>query len=253
MVYFISDLHFGHQKCIDYGGRPFSCVDEMDEALIANWNRRVKSGDTVYVMGDLVWESCDPLKYIRRLNGKKILIAGNHDFKWLKRQGMATEGKDGNVEFRDYFEYFNKIAQYVEIVIDGVRITLCHYPMLEWRASRKFGSFLIHGHIHNSPDRKYVPIWLLPHALNAGVDVNGFVPVTFDELIENNERYKLSVLDNPIDKAMFLASKYHMRHHCGGIRTPRRNRNRFIGFFFFCAVFVLAVAVGIVGENQVQK
>ena len=42
-------------------------------------------------------------------------------------------------------------------------------------------------------------------------------------------------------------------HHYGRIRTPRQ-RNRIFGFFFFCAVFVLAaVAVGVIGENQVQK
>ncbi len=44
-----------------------------------------------------------------------------------------------------------------------------------------------------------------------------------------------------------------MVHHNRGIRTPRL-RNRFIGFFFFCAVFVLAaVSVGVIGEYQVQK
>lgn len=214
MIYFISDLHLGHKNCIDFCSRPFSDINEMDEALICNWNKRVKDDDTVYIVGDLVWESSDPLKYLSRLNGNKILIVGNHDIKWLKRQGMAIEDKDGSVEFRDYSEYFNKIAQYVEIVHDGMRITLCHYPMLEWRASRKLGSkklgYLIHGHIHNSRDRKYVPLLVLPHALNAGADINCYVPATFDELIENNEKYKLSALNDPVDKAMFLASKYHM-------------------------------------------
>lgn len=27
-------------------------------------------------------------------------------------------------------------------------------------------------------------------ALNAGVDINGFAPVTFEELVENNRRFK---------------------------------------------------------------
>ncbi|MDE7165189.1 MAG: metallophosphoesterase family protein [Clostridiales bacterium] len=204
MIFFTSDLHLGHKNCIDYCDRPFSDVQEMDEALINNWNKRVKNGDTVYVVGDLVWESRDPLKYISRLNGKKVLIVGNHDIKWLKRQGMAKANDDGSVEFRDYFEYFTKIAQYVEIMLDGVRITLCHYPMLEWRDSRKIGSkklgYLIHGHIHNSRERKYLPMWLLPHALNAGADINGYAPVTFDELKVNNEAFKRSALESYTDK-----------------------------------------------------
>ncbi|MDE7108140.1 MAG: metallophosphoesterase family protein [Clostridiales bacterium] len=214
MVYFTSDLHLGHKNCIDFCARPFASVDDMDEALISGWNNRVKNDDTVYIVGDLVWESSDPLKYLSRLNGKKILIVGNHDIKWLKRYGMAAVADDGHVEFRDYSEYFINIAQYVEISLDGVAITLCHYPMLEWKASRKVGSkkvgYLIHGHSHNSRDKKYTPLWLLPHALNAGTDVNNYAPATFDELVKNNEAFKLSALNSPVDKAQFLASKYHL-------------------------------------------
>ena len=214
MIYFISDLHFGHKNCISMCDRPFADVDEMDAALINAWNGRVKKDDTVYLVGDLLWEKCDIKDYIPRLNGKKILIAGNHDFKWLKRAGMAKRVDDDHVEFCDYAEYFTYIAQYAEIRLDGIPITLCHYPMLEWKASRKLGSqklgYLIHGHIHNSRDSKYSPVWLLPHALNAGADVNGFTPVTFDELIRNNEKFKLWALTDNIDKALFLARKYHL-------------------------------------------
>lgn len=28
------------------------------------------------------------------------------------------------------------------------------------------------------------------NVLNAGVDINGFIPVTFDELVENNQNFK---------------------------------------------------------------
>lgn len=211
MIYFTSDLHLGHSNSIRISSRPFSDVEEMDEALISAWNKRISNDDTVYIVGDLVWESKDPFVYLPRLNGKKILIAGNHDFKWLIRYGMACVAQDGSVEFRDYSEYFTKIAQFAEITIDGEQVTLCHYPMLEWKASRRYGGYLIHGHIHNCRDKKYVPLWVLPHALNAGVDINGYMPVTFDELIDNNQKYKLAVLDSAADRALFLASKYHMR------------------------------------------
>ena len=41
MVYFTSDLHFGHANVIGLCSRPFADVEQMDRALIENWNRRV--------------------------------------------------------------------------------------------------------------------------------------------------------------------------------------------------------------------
>ena len=56
MVFFTSDLHFGHGKIIDHCGRPFSSVEEMDRVMIENWNRRVRKNDKVYIVGDIVWD-----------------------------------------------------------------------------------------------------------------------------------------------------------------------------------------------------
>ena len=50
---------------------------------------------------------------------------------------------------------------------------------------------MVFGHIHNSTDMDF---WSMiqgnPQILNAGVDVNGFQPVTLPELIENNKVFK---------------------------------------------------------------
>jgi hypothetical protein len=43
------------------------------------------------------------------------------------------------------------------------------------------------------------------NALNAGVDINGFRPVTFDELLENNRRFKLDALSSDEDKRLLLS------------------------------------------------
>ena len=82
--------------------------------------------------------------------------------------------------------------EYLEL--DNKLVTLCHYPMLEWMRSRyninqdDSKAFLIHGHIHNKRDNVTYQIIkeYLPCALNAGVDINGFMPVTFEELLINN-------------------------------------------------------------------
>jgi len=38
LIFFTSDQHFCHTKIITMRNRPFADVDEMNKALIANWN-----------------------------------------------------------------------------------------------------------------------------------------------------------------------------------------------------------------------
>ena len=69
--------HFGHRGIIRLCQRPFSDVGEMDEALIDYWNETVRPTDTVVHHGDFGWN--DGVDYLSRLNGKIILLQGNHD------------------------------------------------------------------------------------------------------------------------------------------------------------------------------
>ena len=190
MIYFTSDLHLGHKNIVDLCKRPFADVDAMDAVLIDNWNRKVKKNDIVYLTGDVVWDKKKVAYYMEQLSGKKILVAGNHDSTWIKREECK--------------KYFEEIVLYLEVHLNGHPITMCHYPMLEWRSSReeskrKLG-YLIHGHIHNRIADEYRQLFLQFNALNAGVDVNDFAPVTFDELVENNFQFKLSALESEIDR-----------------------------------------------------
>lgn len=76
-VFFTADLHLGHDNIRKHCGRPFDTVEEMDEAIISNWNRTVSARDLVYVVGDFAWSNHN--LHLARLKGKKILIKGNHD------------------------------------------------------------------------------------------------------------------------------------------------------------------------------
>ena len=80
MNFYIGDPHLGHEAIIRLCDRPFASVDEMDEAIISNWNKRVTNSDTVFILGDMMFRmKKDPSEYLSRLRGHKILILGNHE------------------------------------------------------------------------------------------------------------------------------------------------------------------------------
>ena len=173
MIFYTSDLHFGHANVIKMCHRDYQTVEEMDEDLIKRWNAKIGNGDTVYILGDLIFKAeARPEFYLDRLRGKKHLIIGNHDKTWMNK-----------VELSKYFQSVERLA----VINTGkAKATLCHFPMMDHE-----GRYLIHGHIHANTDQPY---WGLiknsDRLLNAGVDVNAYVPVTFEEMFENNLRFK---------------------------------------------------------------
>lgn len=106
MDYVIADLHFGHAAIIQYENRPFASVEEMDEALVRNWNAVVTREDSVWVLGDVSLCGAGRTRaLVSRLKGEKHLVIGNHDEGrsesfWLKC-GFAAVYK-GPVEFGGY-------------------------------------------------------------------------------------------------------------------------------------------------------
>lgn len=192
MNYFIADMHLGHAGIIESCHRPFDDVHQMNHALIDNWNARVRPDDHVYVVGDFCYRSERPASdYLKKLQGHKHLIIGNHDVDWMAGTGAAegtNEGRgntsENDVEAERYFESVDLMLR----MHDGRRrLVLSHYPMMEW-----FGhSYLIYGHVHNHTREGYLPLLTTyDRALNCCVEINGYMPVTFDELVANNRAWK---------------------------------------------------------------
>jgi calcineurin-like phosphoesterase family protein len=162
-----ADLHLGHNSILRHCNRPFKDVKEMDECLITNWNARVKDGDLVYVVGDMVWprEEYTYRKYMKALNGTKILIKGNHDnTKVLKK----VNGVYAKVTTREII----KCGEHI-IVAD-------HFPLYHWDRSH-FNAYHVHGHNHGNIRDIYDNTGKI---LDVGVDTNNFFPYHIDEVLE---------------------------------------------------------------------
>ena len=102
----------------------------------------------------------------------------------------------------DLADYFESVQTLKEGAVDGRLVTMCHYPMLSYPQARC--GYMIYGHIHNNTGDDYWPLIMRrPRMLNAGVDVNNFEPVTFDELLANNNAFQRRHADtaraNPFD------------------------------------------------------
>lgn len=161
-IWFTSDQHFSHENIRRLCNRPFDNVEEMNEALIENYNKAVKKSDTVYMLGDFGFNR-ETLEIFNRLNGSIVYIFGNHDKKF----------KNKIVEYKNVL-YGCDIAN---IKIGEQKITLCHYPMTSFNCSH-YGAWQLYGHHHGD-----VSEYVTGKKMNVCVDVNEYLPVSYDEVI----------------------------------------------------------------------
>lgn len=160
-IFFTSDHHFGHTNIIRHANRPFASVEEMDEALITNWNNLVGRSDTVYHLGDFSFHRRDKTaEILDRLNGAIHLVKGNHD----RRMHSSL------------FRMFQSVSDLKEIKVADQSIVLCHYAMRVWNKSH-YGAWQLHGHSHGTLQN--IPTYL---QFDVGVDCWGYLPISFDSV-----------------------------------------------------------------------
>jgi len=171
-IFVTGDTHFGQKGILKF--RPFQTVQEMDETIIENYNNVVKPGDTVYHIGDL----CHTVdvkvfhSYLSRLNGRIILIKGNHD---------RTSWKAPELFTGPYNMY--------ETIIEGRDVTFCHYAMLMWKNSHR-GAYHLYGHSHGTLEDN-------PHSLSfdVGVDCHDFKPLHWSQVVERMKTKTWKAID----------------------------------------------------------
>jgi len=187
--WFTSDLHFNHRNIIKYCKRPFNSVEEMNQVLIKNWNTLVSVNDIIYILGDFTFLSkTKEIKLLLdQLNGKKILIKGNHD-------RIGTD--------KAYELGFNAMMHECILKIDKKLVRLHHYPykkknlfrtLLNLFLLKKYdniynpiddGKILLHGHTHQKDK-------IRKNMIHVGVESWGFKPVSEHQIIELMRNYGL--------------------------------------------------------------
>jgi calcineurin-like phosphoesterase family protein len=212
-TWFTSDLHLGHTNIITYCNRPFSNVDEMNEALIEAWNSVVYPSDQVFILGDLALGHVeDSLPLVSFLAGHKILVPGNHDRCWenparnssTRNSATGTSSAKTSSSLRrppsewalTYLEHVQEIrpsGTFSHPALDRP-VVLSHFPyvgdsgpsdrFLEARPADR-GEWLLHGHVHD--------VWRQRNRqINVGVDAWAGRPVNLDEIasvIEEGPRH----------------------------------------------------------------
>lgn len=166
-VLFISDFHFGHKWMAHHRG--FQDEFYQDERIIDNWNNTVGKNDLVYILGDITMNTTKWYYQLDRLNGRKIVVLGNHDpIKGVRELLDYVETVGGNVEYKGYI--------------------LSHAPVhpREIHDNEYKTKFLgnIHGHVHE------YSLADTDHYINVSAENIGYTPRTLDELLNKRNDNK---------------------------------------------------------------
>lgn len=170
----IADPHFLHPgvcKFLRADGtklRPWNDELEMTNNMISYWNELVKPEDKVYMAGDIAFKRAH-LWPLQCLNGRKVLIKGNHDI----------------LDMKDYAKYFYDIRG-CHIIN---KMIMTHIPIHPGSMNRFRAN--IHGHLHYQEvldhnghiDYRYACI---------SVEHTNYRPILLDEVFARvEERLKL--------------------------------------------------------------
>ena len=181
-IFFTGDLHFGHENILAFDNRPFLSVEEMDAELVRRWNAKVSADDTVYVLGDMIRKSYgnEAVELIRSLNGRIILIKGNHD-----RFLHSAEAKAELADVKDYDDI-------VVTLEDGTkrRCILSHYFIPLYNGHFR-GAIHLHAHSHFTVEAD-IEVDIADRLNEAGIRTEiynvgcmywSYAPVTLDEIL----------------------------------------------------------------------
>ena len=196
MRYYIADCHFFHgalNTVMDHRG--FDSVEAMNDYMIRQWNRKVRSNDEVVILGDLSFGTPrETEELLDRLNGRLYLIIGNHD------------------HYHDHAAYSTKrfvwMKHYEEMKDNRRKVVLSHYPIMCYNGQYyknekgEDKTYMLYGHVHDTTDQRLIEQFadITRNTVRTGMDgeerpipcrmincfckYSDYTPLTLDEWIE---------------------------------------------------------------------
>lgn len=163
-VFVIADLHFSHGNIIKYENRPFRDIKHMNKELVKRWNKVVSKSDTVFVLGDVSFTNKEETKeLISKLNGKKVLVMGNHD------RGRSADQFWRYVGFDEVYRYPIVYKQF---------LVLSHEPPEYLNEATPYA--FIYGHVHSEAMYQTVT----KNSACVSAERWDYTPVDLDKLLE---------------------------------------------------------------------
>lgn len=174
-IWLTSDLHFNHDKDFIWKARGFASVQEMNEAIVKNFNSVVAPEDTVYILGDSMMgmDMNSGLAYLRRLNGIKYAAIGNHD-------------TDARIEAYKNAGIFADIQFGYRIKVKGKVYILTHYPTVTANGD-DLRVVNLYGHTHQEQSNFFEE---RPYMYHVGLDSHGCFPVDMETVVTDINNFK---------------------------------------------------------------
>lgn len=163
-IFFTGNLQFGRPSAIKEFKRPFANVDEMNEALVQNWNSVVTDEDVVYVIGNFAWDPTTAEEMLALLNGQILIVPGEMEH--------PIEELDDNDNMPDGTSLTEQI-----FTCEEDKVTVSYWPLMEW-PHKSEGHYLFFGY----PNPKYKTDHK-KKLVNVACDFWAYKPQSFDSII----------------------------------------------------------------------
>jgi calcineurin-like phosphoesterase family protein len=206
-LWFTSDTHYGHTNICrgvsnwkDFNGnvpikqtRDFKTLYHMNDAIVESINNVVGENDILFHLGDWSFGGFENIAEFRnRIVCKNIhLILGNHDH-------HIENNRD------DIQDLFSSVNQYLRLQVSvypgtvlhtgKVDLVLMHYPIASWH-NMNDNVIHLHGHVHLPPNKKLAQ----GKAMDVGVDGNGLIPYSLNEITRIMDKQPITKLSLPQD------------------------------------------------------